>query len=160
MSVTSNAIDGGAVTMSIIVQPEKYLGQLLYLKPTYGWGWVGQADNSRVDYASIDAAGGCQVRVLQFFTWRGEVRGIVGKVEQSGHLFDKLWIVCGAMVSGEHDFAEHLCRRYDLELGTQEPTQDEWPRIKPGERNYAGYGILAETEQHFEAFRNPRISQV
>jgi hypothetical protein len=113
--------------MPIIALPEKYVGQLLYLKPGYGWGWRG------ADYALIDAAGGCHVRVLRFFTWREEVRGVVGRVEQPGHLFDNLWIVCGAMVKGEHNFTEHLCMRYGLELGPQEPSKDEWPRIVAGE---------------------------
>jgi hypothetical protein len=139
--------------MSIVAPPEKYVGQLLYLKPGYGWGWRGTGDGEQVDYALIDAAGGCEVRVLWFFTWRDEVRGVVGKVEQSGHIFDNLWIVCGAMVKGEHDFTEHLCLRYDLELGSQEPGEDEWPRIVAGERSYAGYGILAETEQYIQAFK-------
>jgi hypothetical protein len=51
------------------------------------------------------------------------------------------------MIKGEHDFTAHLCGRYDLELGPHEPSEDEWPRIGAGERSYAGYGILAETEQ-------------
>ncbi len=121
--------------MSIAVPAEKYVGQLLYLKPGYGWGWHGADDGEQVDYAPIDAAGGCRARVLRFFTWRDEVRGVVGKVEYPGHPFDKLWIVCGAMIQGEHDFTEHLCLRYDLELGPQEPSKDEWPRIPDGERS-------------------------
>ncbi|MGI8549583.1 MAG: hypothetical protein ACR2PL_02130 [Dehalococcoidia bacterium] len=137
--------------MAIVAPPEEYLGQLLYLRPGYGWGWRGADESERVDYAPIDAAGGCQVRVSRFFTWRGEVRGVVGKVEQPGHIFHNLWIVCGAMIKGEHDFTEHLCLRYDLELGLQEPGEEEWPCIAAGKRHYAGYGILSATEPHREA---------
>jgi len=80
--------------MSITAPPEEYVGQLLYLKAVGGWGWHGVDDNEHIDNAFVVAAGGCHIRVLSFFSWHNEVRGVIGKVEEAGHIFDGLWIVC------------------------------------------------------------------
>jgi hypothetical protein len=133
--------------MSITERPERYVGRLLYLKPGYGWGWNGVSDETSIDYAPIDAAGGCHVRICRFFSWHNEVRGVVGKVEEAEHIFNGLWFVGATMLVGEWDFTDRLCWRYDLELGSMEPNEEEWPRLIHG-RYYGGYGILAESAQY------------
>ena len=60
-------------------------------EPWHGWGWyrLGVSEEDRfVDYATIDAAGVFHIRVRRVFDVQGQPRGLVGQVEQVGHLFD------------------------------------------------------------------------
>lgn len=134
-------------SIMLVVAQAAYIGKLVLLTPGYGWGWR-RADDEQatLDFEPILQAGSCHMRVQRFFSWRGEVRGLVCRVEQSGHIFDDLYVVCGEMLAGEHDFVYNLCHRYDLEIGPNDPgSTDDWPRIVDGEPNYCGYGIVAES---------------
>lgn len=98
--------------------------------PRYGWGWSHRdsaGNDTPADYAEIDEAGEFHIRVRRFFAFQGELRGVVGQVEQSGHLFDGLWAVTWTMIVGEFDLTDRLCTRWDIELGLNEPSRDDWP---------------------------------
>src|SRR5438477_2238501 len=132
--------------MSLPQSSRTYEGQLLCCKPNHGWGWyrLGVRDDDRfIDYAEIDAAGAFHIRVNRFFTFEGELRGLVGRVEQAEHMFDGLWAATWTMLVGEFDFVERLCWRWDIELGPAEPRGDEWPAVPNTPPAYAGYGVLA-----------------
>ena len=93
--------------MSLPQSSRDYEGQLLCFEPRYGWGWyrLGVSDGDRhLDCAEVDAAGPFHIRVHRFFDYEGEPRGLVGRVEQAGHLFDGLWAATWTMVVGAFDF--------------------------------------------------------
>lgn len=142
--------------MSLPESSLDHVGKLLCFKPMYGWGWF-QLDSNRekapTDYAPIDKAGDFPIRVQRFFSYQGELRGIVGRVEQTGHLFDGLWIVTWTMLVGEFDFTERLCWRWDSELSPHEPTIDEWPTAPEIQPAWFGFGgVLAVSQAAIETW--------
>jgi len=135
--------------MAIEADPKSYVGSLLWLRPTYGWGWVRLDDPEQtIDYSAI-YRGDFGVRVQSFFFFKGELRGLVGRVEQVGHQFNDQWIVCGEMHAGTHDFDNRLCLRWDLDIGIGVP-YGEWPEIAPGGPIIHGSGILALSSDHID----------
>jgi hypothetical protein len=136
--------------MAIEADPNSYVGSLLWLRPTYGWGWVRLDDPEHaIDYSAINQGSDFGVRVQSFFSFKGELRGLVGRVEQVGHQFNDQWIVCGEMHSGTHDFDSRLCLRWDLDIGLS-VRDAEWPEIAPGGPIIHGSGILALSSDHID----------
>lgn len=144
------------VAVSLPQSSRDYEGHLLCFKPLHGWGWyrLGVSDDERfINYAEIDAAGEFHIRVHRFFDFEGEPRGLVGRVEQPGHLFDGLWAATWTMVVGEFDFVERLCLRWDIELGPAEPQGDEWPATPDTPPAYGGHGgVLAVSHAAITSF--------
>ena len=141
-----------------IAAPEHYVGVLLYFKPGYGWGWHrtdGDAAPVLFDYEIVDRAGPFHIRVNRFFSFRSDLRGIVGRVEQGDHFLHGYWLSCADMLGGEHDFAERLSLRYDLSIGPIEPSGD-WPLVQNCSPIYGGYGILADDESSINRYWDSR----
>ncbi len=137
-----------------IAAPENYIGGLLYLKPGYGWGWYfsdGDAAPVGLDYEIVDRAGPFHIRVSRFFVFHGELRGVIGKVEQEGHFLHGYWVACGEMSAGTHNFTDELSMRCDLSIGPAEPS-GEWPLVQGCSPIYGGYGILAEDENSINRY--------
>jgi hypothetical protein len=135
-----------------------YAGKLVYFIPWYGWGWftLDTAGGEQVptDYGEIDKAGTFQIRVHHFFSFHGELRGVIGKVEQPGHLFDGFWAVTWTMLVGEWDLLESLCWRWDMQLGRSEPSGNEWPDEPKTPPAYFGYGgVLSVSLVAYQAWR-------
>ena len=144
--------------MTLPSSVRKYEGQLLCFEPWYGWGWdrLGVSEEERfIDYATIEAAGVFHIRVRRVFDADGEPRGVVGQVEQVGHLFDGLWIATWTMLVGEFDLTDNLCWRWDCELGPCEPPfVDGWPTSPEAPPAFAGRGgVLSESQAAIMAFR-------
>lgn len=143
--------------MSLPESVRGYQGQRLCFQPWYGWGWFrldADGDKAPLDYGEVDRAGGFHIRVHRFFTFQGELRGLVGRVEQAGHLFDGLWAATWTMLVGDFDLTTHLCWRWDIELGPTEPTGDTWPAEPVTEPAYFGSGgVLAVSRDAIEAWR-------
>jgi hypothetical protein len=142
--------------MSLPPSVRDYEGHLLCFEPWYGWGWyrLGVSDSDRfLDYAEVDAAGPFHIRVRRFFDYEGMPRGLVGRVEQPGHLFDGLWAATWTMLVGEFDLVERLCWRWDIELGPTEPRIDEWPIAPDTPPAFAGHGgVLAVSHAAIRLF--------
>jgi hypothetical protein len=143
--------------VSLPVSSREYEGQLLCFEPRHGWGWflAGVPDAERhLDYAVVDAAGAFHIRVHRFFDFEGMPRGLVGRVEQPGHLFDGLWAATWTMNAGEFDVVENLCLRWDMELGPTEPRfADGWPVTPDAPPAYAGFGgVLAVSHAAIKRF--------
>jgi hypothetical protein len=122
------------------------VGHLLCYKPRYGWGWCRldtRHSGAHLDYAEVDRAGPFNIRIHRFFAFQGELRGIVGRVEQGGHLFDGLWVMTWTMLVGEFNLTDNPCDRWDIELGPSEPSGDDWPQMSDASPAYSGYGVLA-----------------
>ena len=143
--------------MSLPESTRDFAGKLLCFMPWYGWGWFQLAAGGEqvpTDFGEIDKAGAFQIRVNRFFSIQGELRGIIGRVEQSGHLFDGFWVATWTMLVGEWDLAENLCWRWDLQLGVDEPLGDEWPAEPKEPPAYFGYGgVLAVSLAAYEAWK-------
>jgi hypothetical protein len=145
------------LTMSLLVVPENYEGQLLCYQPAYGWGWSRldkTGSDSCLDYAVIDQAGIFHIKIHRFFSFRGELRGVIGRVEQPLHMFNQMWAVTYTMHVGEYDFAENLCHRWDIELSLATPSEDDWPKMHNASPIYSGYGILAISHDAIIKYRN------
>lgn len=127
-----------------------FLGAEVCVRPNYGWGWrrdgvsLGPADYETIYDADFD------VRIDRFFHFKGELRGIVGIVTTSTHAFSGLHVIAAEMLTGEHDFTDRLCRRYDLTLGPRTPTSEEWPHIE-GPGILEGYGAVAASRELIRA---------
>jgi len=120
-----------------------YEGQLLCFRPFFGWGWSrldAGGSWASLDYTEVDRAGDFHIRVHRFFTFRQERRGIVGRVEQAGHLFDGLWAAAWTMIVGDYDLTVNLCGRWDIQLGPSEPCGDDWPAEPLAGPAYFGNG--------------------
>jgi hypothetical protein len=129
--------------MSLPESTRDYQGRLVCFRPFHGWGWWRlEADGVKapLDYTEVDRAGDFHLRVQRFFTFQGELRGIVGRVEQAGHLFDGLWATTWTMVVGDYDLTDNLCGRWDIELGASEPSGDDWPAEPVAAPAYFGCG--------------------
>ena len=89
----------------------------------------------------MDAAEPFHIRASWTFDYHHEPRGVVGRVEQPGHLFDGLWAATWTMLVGEFDLDAKLCLRWDIELGPAEPGMvDGWPSTPDAPPAYAGRG--------------------
>jgi hypothetical protein len=127
----------------------RFVGRELYVRPFYGWGWHrGQASVDNDDFERIESAGVFRIRVERLFSFRGELRGLVGVVTSEVHLFSGAHIVAAEMREGVHDFESNLCHRYDLELGSAAPAG---PRID-GDGVVQGYGTIGASPAHIDAF--------
>jgi hypothetical protein len=133
-----------------------YKGELLCFGPCNGWGWFqldASGEKASIDYGEIDKAGDFHIRVHRFFSFQGELRGIVGRVEQAGHLFDGLWATTWTMLVGEFNLTDKLCWRWDIELGPREPTGDDWPAEPDKPPAWFGLGgVLAVSPSAIEAW--------
>jgi len=148
-AATEGICEDASRTMSLPASSREYEGQLLCYKPGYGSGWSRldkSGNDALVDYAEVEAAGVFHIRVGRFFFFRGELRGVVGRVEQPGHMFDGMWAATWTMLVGDFDFTRRLCPRWDIELGPIEPSGEDWPRIREASPVYAGTGILAASQ--------------
>lgn len=140
-----------------------FKGKALCCKPYYGWGWsrLDKTDEFvAVDYSQVDRAGTFYIHIHRFFSLQGELRGVVGRVEQTGHLFDGLWAVTWTMIVGQFDFTERLCHRWDIELGPAEPVGDDWPHIRGVSPIYSGFGVLTASDDVLLAEETRRKEKV
>jgi hypothetical protein len=132
----------------------------------YGWGWFrlsASGDKEPLDYTEVDRAGEFHIRAHRFFTFQGELRGVVGKVEQPGHLFDGLWATTWTMSVGVFDLTERLCGRWDSEFGPDKPggsSETDWPTEPVRNPAYFGFGgTLAVSHQAIEAWRAANMTE-
>lgn len=145
-------------TVSLPPSVREQKGQLVCFEPWYGWGWyrLCVSDEHRsVDFAMIAAAGVFHIRVHRVFDVEGQPRGLIGQVEQIGHLFDGLWVATWTMLVGAFDLTENLCWRWDIELGSSEPQfKDGWPLTPDTPPAFAGHGgVLAVSHAAIRLFR-------
>lgn len=93
------------------------IGKLLTFKTEYGYGWFG---TSRAD----EYPDPFQARLLRFFEWRGNRRGGIAKVEQSGHACDGMWVLFATRHVGIFNFTDCI-EHYNVALLTREPEEPE-----------------------------------
>src|SRR5687768_13565060 len=112
--------------MGLDPSSENYQGNLVVVKPVYGWGW------SRLDAPEIPVPTGVNgvphpfhCRIHQFFYFQNELRGALAVIEEFSHIYDGLWVVFYTRVMGIHDFVYNLpyC---NIQIGPDAPV-GEWP---------------------------------
>ena len=139
--------------MPIVILPEEYIGQLLYVKPKYGWGWVRHdAPAISLSHAQVQELGGFQVRVRFLFGGRRYLRGLVGVVEQESHPLDGSWLGGYPRGAGEYNFTDRLAKYWDLHIGPSAPRGQE-PILPTGFPVWAGHGIVAESADYIQDFQ-------
>ena len=123
-----------------------HLGKLIAAKPEYGWGW------SRLDAPEIPVQAQIngvpfpfQCRIERFFDFRGELRGFVGRVEQTEHIYDDLFVVIYTRIVGTFNFTDNL-PHCDIQLGADKPS-GEFPEFS-GSPIVNGYGVVGATFEH------------
>ena len=124
-----------------------YLGELIIFKPEYGQGW------SRLDAPDIPVPAQINgvpfpfhCRIEKFFDFHGELRGFVGRVEQTEHIYDGLRVIINTRVVGTFNFTDAL-PRCDIQLGTVEPS-GEFPQFVSGSPIVNGFGVVGATSEH------------
>ncbi len=133
--------------MSLAPSFRDYQGQRLCYKPTYGWGWCRYSGTKHesADFNAIERAGTFEIRVLNFITMFGELRGIAGPIEQPNHPFDGMWASTWTMIAGDFNLTDRLCPRWDVELRTHQVDDGDEPGLRRWALVYDGYGVLAES---------------
>lgn len=127
--------------------PEEYIDRLLYLEPSERANWKqGTAQDSVADVSHPQVVSGFHVRVKYFLTLHRENawNGLVGTVEQEGHLFDRLWFGCSTTYQGYPNFTDRL-RRSWCRIGPGRPREPAF-YIPSGLPFYEGQGVLGETK--------------
>ena len=135
-----------------------YLHALLAVKPVYGWGWSRLDDPDKpVDYEVNGAPTPFHGRVRDFFSYRGELRGVVGRIEQTGHIYDGFWVVVSTRVTGIYNFTDNIpyC---DIQIGPNRPV-GSWPGFKSGAPIVGGYGFIGESHQRIQEYEAMRIKR-
>ncbi len=134
-------------TMLTIEMPERYIDRLLFLEPTDipRWQQSIQPDDF-IGFAQMQTLSGFHVRVRYFLTLYATDTwgGVVGRVEQAGHVFDGLWIGCNVNYQGYPDFTERL-RKSWCKVGPYRPKRPSM-YIPTGLPLYVGPGVLAENK--------------
>ena len=130
--------------MGLDLSAEKYRGNLIAVKPVYGWGW------SRLDVPDLPVPAqingvphAFHCRIQHFFSFHDELRGAVAVIEEPGHIYDGLWVVFSTRAIGSHDLVNNLpyC---DIHIGSDAPV-GEWPEIVSGSPIVNGYGYVGES---------------
>jgi hypothetical protein len=131
--------------MLTIEMPERYIDRLLFLEPVDLPMWQQSVQpNDFIGFAQMQTLGGFHVRIRYFLTlYATDTWGaVVGSVEQSGHVFDGLWIGCNVNYQGYPDFTERL-RKSWCKVGPIRPKPPSM-LVPSGLPLYVGPGVLAE----------------
>src|SRR5262245_21967120 len=81
---------------------DQYVGCTVYVAPFYGYGWTSEIKSPPKPWDWVPTP--FHVRILRIYEHRGNRRGFVGKVDEAGHEFHNLWIVCMTRHCGRFDF--------------------------------------------------------
>lgn len=127
------------------------LGKIIAVRPVYGWGWT-RLDAPEIPVpAQIDGVPDpFNLRIRDFFYFKNELRGAVGKIEEEGHIYDDFWAVFYTRVMGNHNFTDKIpyC---DIQIGAAAPAlSGEWPEFTSGAPVVNGYCLVGDSLKHIE----------
>jgi hypothetical protein len=138
-----------AEVMALDETCKSYSGSLVAVKPIYGWGW------SRRDAPEIPVPAEINgvphpfhCRIKGFFYFQCKLRGAVGTIEESEHIYDGLWVVFYTRTVGTYDFTNSL-PHCDIQIGSVIPV-GEWPEFTSGSLIVNGYCFVGESLRHIE----------
>src|SRR5262245_23306620 len=97
--------------MGLDLSCEKYLNQLLLVKPIYGWGWSRQDVPQLVARTELNELPPPFIcRPTAFFYFEDELSGMVAEIEDSCHIYDGLWTFSYLAVRGTWNFTNEVGR--------------------------------------------------
>jgi hypothetical protein len=137
--------------MGFDLSVENYRGNLVIVKPVYGWGWA-HLDTPEIPVpAQINGVPyPFSCRIQHFFYWQNELRGAVAEIEEPDRIYDRLQLIFSPRVTGTHNFINQLAY-CDIQIGSVAPV-GEWPEIISGSPIINGYGFVGESLEHIESF--------
>jgi hypothetical protein len=125
--------------MGLAESTKEFIGQLLHVDPHYGYGWARVGEGlSVVVEEKFESVRPFNIRLLKLFSFDGELRGGVARVEEPGHKYDNNYVVFSTRHEGTFDFEKSI-GHYDISTGSVEPFGD-WPlfpRDSPGVIGFA-----------------------
>lgn len=107
---------------------ERYIGQLLLVRPIYGWGWgESYMEGTKKKERSIDVPSPFHVRVERLWSFQDVRRGVVARVEEPNCSFNGYWVTLSTRHEGSYRFDE--VNHYNITLDADEPKdgKDGWP---------------------------------
>ena len=125
--------------MSLSESCRDYIGYTLYVTTHYGWGWSGSQINS------LEVLEKFELSLESLWSWRGELRGGIGKVVTEGHKAQGWWVTFATRHSRIYDF-DSVVGLYNLSLGGAKPETKCDGRPQFEEHYCGGYG---EVRAHF-----------
>ena len=141
---------------------ETYLHELVLVKPVYGWGWT------RLDAPDISVPAEIngvpfpfKCRITEFLYHHNRPNGALGRIEESNHIYDNLWMFFYLRVQGIFNFTDEI-GYYNLEIGSPPPEiveKDESLEFKSGEPIVNGYAHIAESLRHIERYDARQIEK-
>jgi hypothetical protein len=125
---------------------ERYVGELIKAKPLDMLQalWI-HLDSKQIIYANqreIYGKNFC-VRINRFWDYLGRRYGGIGRVEDTGHVFQGFWVIFKIMAVDKHNFRDQR-HAFDVNLGPNEPIlwRDRWPRLETGIPRLSGIAQL------------------
>jgi len=96
-------------------------------------------------------------RVKDFFYFQNELRGCIGRIGESGHIYDGLWVVFYTRIIGTHNFIDNLpyC---NIQIGAVVPV-GEWPEFTSGSPIIDGYCFVGDSLKHIREYEAKMIAQ-
>jgi hypothetical protein len=136
------------------------LGNTVFCTPVEYYGWS-SAEENESEFRPAPVPKPFRARISELHDHAGELRALVGSIEEPGHSFDQLWVVfCirDSYLSEEaegktfFDLTSHL-GKYNIAVGSQKPRVKidfakpmvEWVQIE-GRPAIHGFGYLSESE--------------
>ncbi|MBC7797635.1 MAG: hypothetical protein H7Z37_12245 [Pyrinomonadaceae bacterium] len=134
--------------MGLTIDCRNYLGEIVAVKPEYGWGWTRtDAPEIRVPAQVNGVPFNFNCRIRNFLCVDDELRGFIGCVEEAEHIYDGLFIVVTTRITGTFNFTDRLAY-FNIELGADEPTSNDFPTFISGSPIVVGYGVVGASLHH------------
>lgn len=138
----------------------RVLGNTVFCTPVEYYGWS-SAEGSESDLRSAPVPKPFHVRITELHDHAGELRALVGSIQEPDHPFDQLWVafcIRDSYLSEEaegkmfFDLTSNL-GKYNISIGPQKPRVEidfakpmvEWVQIE-GQPVVHGFSYLSESE--------------
>jgi len=135
---------------------DKYVGHTLIVVPHYGHGWYHPHGSPFGDHGVPTPF---HLHVERVYVYKGERRGVVAKVTETGFAYDGFWLVSMTRHVGEWNFTDRPAT-YNVLLCPDEPIEGKeedlpgygklWPVWHlQGQPQASGFGRIAESMECF-----------
>jgi hypothetical protein len=113
-----------------------YIGQILEVRPIYGWGWTRNVEEPAPPSKFW-------IRLSRLWSYQGERRGGVGQVQQPHHPFDGFWVVFSTRHAGTFNFADRPAH-YNVTIGPNVPVDHSgWPSMTGDDPHVTGFAEIS-----------------
>jgi hypothetical protein len=126
---------------------KNYKDKLILIKPVFGWGWTSNKPDISIPNQVNGVPFSFYFRVKTYFYFENELRGAVGRVEDSNHIYNNLWAFFYNRNAGISNFTNKLpyC---NIEISLEYPEiRNKWYEFKRDSQIIIGYCIAGESVQ-------------